>query len=385
MSVGILKRLLSIVNVVAVLAIAWTVYSFVSHRSEMKEAWRPPDFVVPVKSRAGDAIIIDNTGIRLGSFPKPVEADTTGTEKKTEIKLEEEIDKLGTIKSAIVVYPPYTDTWPAIIFEYNVPPEAGKGKIYAIQVGQALLTRPHSDPELRAWGDRENVRFKFVGCKPDPKNEGWTLFEFDIHCDGKVIKTARWKGETKKIELPPAKGGIRPERTGIFRDPDLKKKPKPTNSKPNGNKPVKVPDIKPVKPTVTGVTGPIFESEGGSLATTESGVAYLRDNYNKILKDAQTTPYSDKSGKTKGLKIRRIVKDSVANEFGLKQGDVILSVNNNKVSSKAQAVNVVKRELNKKPAVKTIEVKILRLGATKILRFDPRDPATRRKARGLRD
>ena len=46
----------------------------------------------------------------------------------------------------------------------------------------------------------------------------------------------------------------------------------------------------------------------------------------------------------------------------------------------AQAVNAVKRELNAK--VRYIEVEVQRLGAKKILRFDSRDPATRRKAKG---
>ena len=43
-------------------------------------------------------------------------------------------------------------------------------------------------------------------------------------------------------------------------------------------------------------------------------------------------------------------------------------------------MKVVKSEL-KKPNNHIIRVKILRLGAQKILRFDSRDPATRRAAR----
>ena len=389
MSVGILKRLLSIVNVVAVLAIAATAYGFVSHRSEMKSAWNPPDFVVPPRTRNNRAIIIDNTAIQLGSFPKPVEVTSTGDTKKKEVKLKAEIDKLGVIKFAIVAYPPYAGSKPALGFEYNDPPipDGKNQKIYVITLGEALITRPHSDPELRAWGDRENVRFEFVGCKPDPENEGWTLFEFDIDCDGKDIQTARWKGETKSVELPAAKY-IREEvkSNKIFRTGNRKPKPAEPNA---GNKPgtTSIPDVKPVRPIrITEVSGPIFQSENGALATTDAGVAYLRDNYNKVLKETQTSPYSDRSGRIHGLKIRRIAKGSVANEFGIKAGDVILEVNGNKVSTKAQAVNIVKRELNKKPAVRYIEVKILRLGATKILRFDTRDPATRRKAvKGLRN
>ena len=380
MSVGILKRLLALFNIVAVIGIALTVWSFMSHRSDMQSAYTVPDFNVPVKARKGERILIDNTGMPLGMFPKPVEAkpETGPTEKKE--ALVPAIAKLGSIKSAIVVYPPYEDTKPALIFEYKVAPWSGAGTVHAISVGTALVTRPHSDPVLREYGDRENVRYKFVRCEPDPENAKWTLFVFDVNCDGKTIEKARWKGDVLAPDLPKSKEVVRKRHTSIYRDPDLKKKPE---EKPSG-KPIKRPDdkpvITPVKPPNARLTGPIFEDAGGSRATTEAGMEYLRNNYSKVLKEAHTTPYKDKTGKVAGVRIRAIAKDSIANEFGILKNDVILAVNSQKVRSKTQAVNVVKRELNKKPAVNIIEVKILRAGRTKTLRFDARDPATRRKA-----
>ena len=383
MSVGILKRLLSIVNVVAVLAIAWTAYGFVSHRSELNEAWQEVGFGIEGGRHKREAIRIDNTGMQLGLYPQPVEVDPNGEVKETAVEIEAEIDKLGTIESAIVVYPPYAGTRPALTFQFKTEPIPGKGKIYTIKLGGALITRPHSDPVRRDWGDRENVRFEFVGCKPDPENPDWTLFQFDVNCDGKITKTARWKSEVKKIVLRPAKPIVREAKsTRVLRDPSAKKPGRVETPKPDGGaRPGPKPEVKPVRirEPIPEVTGPIFQNENGAFAPTEAGVAYLRDNYNKILKDTQTAPYADKSGKTTGLKIHKIAKNSVANQFGIREGDIILRVNTTRVRSKAQAVNAVKRELNKK--VRYIEVEVKRLGAKKILRFDSHDPATRRKAK----
>jgi C-terminal processing protease CtpA/Prc len=45
----------------------------------------------------------------------------------------------------------------------------------------------------------------------------------------------------------------------------------------------------------------------------------------------------------RGLSVRNI-KSDVAQKFGVQTGDVLLEVNNRKVSSKAQAVNMVKKD-----------------------------------------
>lgn len=53
--------------------------------------------------------------------------------------------------------------------------------------------------------------------------------------------------------------------------------------------------------------------------------------------------YVSKSSSMRGLSVRNI-KSDVAQKFGVQTGDVLLEVNNSKVSSKAQAVNMVKKD-----------------------------------------
>ena len=45
----------------------------------------------------------------------------------------------------------------------------------------------------------------------------------------------------------------------------------------------------------------------------------------------------------RGLSVRNI-KSDVAQTYGVQTGDVLLEVNNTKISSKAQAVNMVKKD-----------------------------------------
>tara|TARA_R110002072_G_scaffold46591_10_gene129127 strand:- start:136515 stop:137810 length:1296 start_codon:yes stop_codon:yes gene_type:complete len=53
--------------------------------------------------------------------------------------------------------------------------------------------------------------------------------------------------------------------------------------------------------------------------------------------------YVSKTSSMRGLSVRN-VKSDIAQKFGVQTGDVLLEVNNRKVSSKAQAVNMVKKD-----------------------------------------
>lgn len=388
MSVGILKRLLTILNVAAVLGLAGTAYGFWTHRTAMEQAFRPPNFNAPPKARSSAYARIDSTMIQLGIFPQEKTADTGPKPEEAEIKVETEIAKLGTIKGAIVVYEPYQGSLrPAIIFEYKpgmVPPGLSpQDNIVSISLGEGLVSRPDPNPELAKWGDRVPVRFKFIRCEPDTEHPGWTYFVFDIHCDGKKVDRARWKGETTTEGLPTASpdGPKDPTASAVVRDADWREKLKAR--KPRTPAGTNQPRTQPVPPTprTNEFTGSLFEENRGTREPTQAGIDYLRDNHQKLLKDAFTAPYDQ--GGQKGIKIRRFAGKAkgLANQFGIMEDDVILSINGIRVGSKTQAVSVVKRELQKKPAVRYIEVKLLRLGATKTLRFDARDPETRRKAR----
>ena len=78
-----------------------------------------------------------------------------------------------------------------------------------------------------------------------------------------------------------------------------------------------------------------------------------------------------------------LVVGSVADKFGLYPDDVIQKINGKKVSSKSQAINVVRNEIDVKKR-KIIEVDILRNGKKVKKRYDTRDPEMRRAARSLK-
>ena len=385
MAVGTIKRLLALINIVAVLALAGTAWGFWQHKSALGQVPEPIDFAHEVQRGSDSLVLIDSVAMRLGRFPQARE-ETNVDSPTTEEKIETVLDQLGAIKSAIVVYPPYdTLPVPAITFEFKSGAEGAR--IKTIRLGDALRTRPHSDPNL-AKHFEVPVNFMFVGCEPVPGRPNWTYFLFDMNCDGKDIQKAKWKGDIDYTPPTTAKPGetALPEhraRPGLYIGTGRPSKRKP--AKPDANKPTQVEPVAPVKPpTSDSLYGPLFEEEGGTFAPTEEGVAYLRDNYQKVLKDARMV--TDKDPKTKrprGILIKSIRSDSVADKFGIRRDDVILSINDRAVTKQAQAVNVVKDELRRMRGTTRhkIQVKILRNGRTEVLQFDTRDPDTRRRAK----
>ena len=64
-------------------------------------------------------IRIKQIGLQFGRFPRATEATKEGEEPEAE-RIESVLEQLGTVKSAVVVYPPYSEgAWPAIIFELS--------------------------------------------------------------------------------------------------------------------------------------------------------------------------------------------------------------------------------------------------------------------------
>ena len=385
MSVGLAKRILALLNIVAILAIGGTAYGWWSHRSSLQESWQAEDWVVPVKQNVQGSTRIDQITMRLGQYPRAEPVDESPVEEQPEEAIQTVLDQYGEILSAIVIYGPDSETRSAIVFRRRGMPE--EEAIVTVRAGEALETRPHPDPQRAAWGDTVPFRYKFVRCEPDPENPAWTYFLFDMACDGTDIQKARWTGEGEKEVLPTAAGTVEPglRNTQIVRTGD---QPVATVAAPPRERPERttVEPVRPVAPpppvpTATGeLRGPIFEQEAGGFAPTDEGVRYLKDNYQKLLKDTKMGTYTDKrTGKAKGVHIIRIRGGSPANEFGIREDDVILRINNTPVTRQSQAVNVVKAELRKKE--RFIEVLILRNGREMTLRFDTADAETRRRAR----
>lgn len=355
MSVGFLKRALALVNLAAALSLCGAAYGFVSFRAEMDEPWQPPGFTVPVAPRSFESARCDQALIPLGRAPGPRPPPSRDRGAPNEPPEEPALDRLGDIRDAIVARPPYGDVVPAIVFRFKRAAYGYEaGDVVVVRIGEALVTRPHRNPQLRAWGDREPVRYRLVGCEPDPKRAGGTLFVFDVSCDGERFSRARWNGGLAPTGLPEADApDSPPQGTRILRPPGWQPQ-------------VQMERVR--APRVREPSAPFVRKEGGTLVVTEVGVAYLRENHGTLLKEVHTAPHLGRDGVRAGVRIRRIREDSVADRFGLMEGDVIVRVNRTPVHSKAEAIKVVKRDLERK--VRCFEVEVLRLGASKVLRYD---------------
>jgi hypothetical protein len=229
------------------------------------------------------------------------------------------------------------------------------------------------------------VRYQFVACGTD---EDGDYFLFDMHCDGKDLQKARWVRETEETEEDKPEAPARaPQGISVMTADERARleaaaaKPKETAPPPRNT------DVAPVQPLPTQPTQPaattdfsgrLFDDDGGTMNATRDGADYLKNNWESIIKDARTDDgWRDSSGRT-GIRIVGV--RNIAGRFGIQKDDVILRVNDQPVSSREQAINVVKKELQK-PNNHVIRVTVLRLGAEKTLRFDARDPDTRRMAR----
>ena len=191
MTVGTNKRILSILNVGAMLALAFTGYAYAAHAGHLGDAPDRPGFQPETITGAGGLNAkIDSIGITLGQWIDAVETvEVNKTPEQPKEDLASQIAKLGVINGAIVVYPQYPP-YPSIMFEYHQAP-AGGDRLQTIGLGEALETRPHRDPKLAARGFTEPNKYRFIGCQPDPERPGWTYFVFDLDCDGERFDRVR--------------------------------------------------------------------------------------------------------------------------------------------------------------------------------------------------
>ncbi|MDH3592073.1 MAG: PDZ domain-containing protein [Planctomycetota bacterium] len=376
-----IKRLLTLANLAGVVAIGLAVWGFWAHSQTMKTSYETPVFVADVKAPPPYTGRIDAIKMQLGRFPKAVERGPEVPVEKPAEDLGTVLSRLGTITNAIVTYPPYTGVWPTISFELKNPLPNGD-KVLVLGLGEALETKPHPRSDLI----RVPYRYKFIRCEPDPEHPGWTYFVFDVNCDGKEEQKTRWKLEGEKKDgwkevSPDSNSGFNPVTSkGVFVGdgsvpPPTKKDIRPAVPAPNaGTTPV-------VPQPATVLQDDLFDVNKGTFETTREGAEWLKKNYDSLAADVRGSTWRDpKTRRPAGIQVTGIRKGSAANNFGIRKDDVILAVNDRPVTSKDQAMKVVKSELQK-PNNHIIRVKVLRLGAQKVLRFDSRDPATRRAAR----
>lgn len=96
-----------------------------------------------------------------------------------------------------------------------------------------------------------------------------------------------------------------------------------------------------------------------------------------LIEDVKTEEVKDAAGQPKGIRITGITAGSVASQFGAVPGDILKSINDQAVHSRAEAINVVKG-LSKDTTL--VKVVVERNGRDILYNVDPRDPKVRAAA-----
>lgn len=384
MSVALWKTILTLAKVGAVIVILGSALLFWGHTREMGAAWGVPDFSPPIKTFGGRWADTKDLSLALGRFQKerPPEEPVKREEPKPDI--EKELQRLGEIIGAIVIYPPYEEGGfaPAINFKWKMKPSPEAGDVRTIRLGEALVERPEGPNRGTP------LAYQFVGCERDQENPGFTYFLFDMKCDGTDIQKVHWKleepvKEQAKPAEPAATGPSGVSTDKMYVGPRVTSKGTDKPAEPEQVQPVPVapqPPPEPVTAKQEVPTGSFFDEEEGVLLPTADTVDYLERNYEKILEETRTETYRDRD--VSGIRVVGIANASVANQFGIRKDDVIISINGAPVTNQSEAVDVVKKQLKSK--VNLITVKLRRAGREITKVYDTRDPATRRAAKGLR-
>lgn len=101
-------------------------------------------------------------------------------------------------------------------------------------------------------------------------------------------------------------------------------------------------------------------------------------NAKRIAETLKTSPVVDKkTGRKIGLRITGWEKDAPADVFDVKRGDILISINGQKVLSRSDAVRIIEK-LSPENLVTVVVERNTRLITYKV---DPRDPKNKRKVR----
>jgi len=409
MSVTAWKRTLTLLNIAALLGMAGTVYGYMQHRSYLEEPAAKHAFA-PEKGAGGSTRYPSTDAIAIALGAPYVEPDKTATKIDTGPKVAATgpvMKDLFKITSAVAVEPPYDPNGPqpTLVIEFL---KGGESK--TIRLGQAIEGRLD---DKRLYLGEIPVKYKFIGCRADKLNPYLYHFWFDVFCDGKNLQSLKWIGRPPEANLPKA-NPIDPDapiystsETGSVTDVPgnaaLIEVPEGPGAVGTGEVPDVIPTETPSGTTASepdktnGATDPKpkpsviepFEApkddhiwttnDKGVYEVSERGLKDLRKKgFKGVLKNVKTKSYKGPDGK-EGIRIARMGKSSPARGFGIREEDVILSINNRSVKNQRDAVRVVKDEINNRKK-NILTARILRGGKEITLTFDTRDPKSRREA-----
>lgn len=95
---------------------------------------------------------------------------------------------------------------------------------------------------------------------------------------------------------------------------------------------------------------------------------YLNENFSEVLvRDLGHRTHYDRNGRRAGIELTRVRANSIAARHGAQEGDIVISINGQPVSSAQEAINFAKNNADK---YSTWEVVVENLGARRTLIFE---------------
>ena len=188
MPVSTWKRLLSLLNLAAVLGLAGTGYAFFQHRDYLAQPFQKPSFQI----RRGPNEPPGETGaiaIPLGRPFEPVKrAEGSGDTKaeKKEVMLTA-LQRLGKIIDAVALEPPYTFIYPTITFQFT----ADQKTEVILRLGEALVNKKKGPLDVPH-------QYQFIGCNSDRADSDVLYFWFKMRVGGDgEPQWLKWRAEAK--------------------------------------------------------------------------------------------------------------------------------------------------------------------------------------------
>jgi general secretion pathway protein C len=123
-------------------------------------------------------------------------------------------------------------------------------------------------------------------------------------------------------------------------------------------------ELEDVEPSGGSSEGISSDEEGSEFTVPEEELSDALANLPRLLSQARAVPYF-RNGKSIGMRLFAIRKGSMYEKLGLKNGDIIKSVNDNSLSDPSQALKI----FNQLKDERSISVVLERAGADKSLSY----------------
>ena len=218
MPVSTWKRLLSLLNLAAVLGLAGTGYAFFQHRDYLARPFQKPSFQIDGGNKGPPIAKTDAIAITLGRPFEPVKKaeGSGGAQAEAKETILTALQRLGTIIDAVALEPPYTDVHPTITFQFTADQ-----KTKVLKLGEALVTKKKGPLNVPH-------QYQFIGCKLDRADPDVVYFWFRMRADGDDKQWLKWRAEPElqhdyvtagdnTLEFSPSIKGS----NGVFRAADL--------------------------------------------------------------------------------------------------------------------------------------------------------------------